>query len=297
MTSHKTVTHEAFVQRVYTLARSLPTLTKADRKALDGIKLTYGTGQDGLRGVTHYAKWACGCDAHGKRLTGRKDVAKALVGICATGQESVVQLCGTTLHELAHVIAGLGAGHGPAWRQACARIGLPAAVNGTEYRWDCFEPTVASKLQRLPVPNDGKPLTLAAQIAALKASGQGAALPPAYQGTTLPPEPRVRICLAGFGTRGGQSRGAGAGSRYLLWTAQHKAPCTRPSKLRCASTELAVTCVCGAAYTLDDASLPPAHGMGQSGQGVPAATARKHGARTPLAARKRAKATIAAPAT
>jgi hypothetical protein len=43
---------------------------------------------------------------------------------------------------------------------------------------------------------------------------------------------------------------------------------------------------CGAAFKLDEASLPPSHGMGASGQGVPAATARAHGARKPLAKRK-----------
>jgi len=39
---------------------------------------------------------------------------------------SLEEMKDTVLHEIAHVLAGLQAGHGPAWRAACRKIGAKA---------------------------------------------------------------------------------------------------------------------------------------------------------------------------
>lgn len=293
-----TITHEHYVQSILACAlawaQEAKRINRADASVLSTLKLTYGTGQQGQLGVTYYHRWdrECACPSHGASAKPRKakqgakqgSLPAALVGICATGQESLVGLCGTVLHELGHVMAGLGQGHGPTWAAACARLGLTGIhATFTSFSWENFEPSLRQRLQALPAPNEGRPLTLAETIAAIKRAG--GPLPPAFQGPQLPPEPKVRPCIAGFGTRYGTSRGPGSGSRYLLYVASHVSPCTRPAKLRCAGTGLDVRCVCGAKYELEEASLPPAHDMGPSGQGVVAATAREHDARRPLAPR------------
>ncbi len=285
----KPITHEQFIHSVWALVMKRKEITKQDFQRLARVKLTYGTGEAGLRGATYYDKWQHGVKACGKGCKSRhgKDPG-SLVTLCATGQESVVQLIGTTLHEAAHACAGVeGRGHGKAWKEACERVGLPAAVNGTAHDWDKFDPAFAKVLRKLPVPNDGKPRPLADVIQGFRNAGVD--LPPLLASGPLPAEPRVRPCSQGFGTRGGTSRGAGAGSRMLKYVAEHKEGCDQPKVLRCAGAKLTVTCDnCKAPFKLDEASLPPSHGMGQSGQGVPAATAIAHGARKPHAPKKRA---------
>lgn len=95
------LTHEAFIHAIRDMiaARAEPVVAEKLRR----IKLTYGFGAPGLRGVTIYSKWANG---HGP------EDPDPFVEICASGEESVVQLAGTTVHELGHVVAGWDAGHG-----------------------------------------------------------------------------------------------------------------------------------------------------------------------------------------
>ena len=64
------------------------------------VAVVYGAGDGRYRGVCHYSAWANG--------VGPVEV----VEIAAAGEESLVQVAGTTLHELAHVLAGWGGGHG-----------------------------------------------------------------------------------------------------------------------------------------------------------------------------------------
>jgi len=285
MSKPKIITHEAYVQRIYALAVLSPGLTTEDRARLGAIKLSYGAGPNGARGVTYFKRWArakvgsvqgpaphnnhgpdCGCEP------------MPFVAICATEQEGLVQVCGTTLHELGHVLAGLEGGHGPAWHTACAKLGLiNVQAAGTAYSWENFEPGMRAKLQRLAPPTDGAPVK--ALIG--QPLGPHGALITAGQ-------LRVRPCGAGFGTRGGHSRGTGSGSRLLKYVCECQ---PKPVIVRHAGSDLQAKClVCGCEFVLDEASLPAAHGMGQSGQGVPAATARKYGARKPLAPKaKRAK--------
>ena len=51
-----------------------------------------------------------------------------VVEIAPAGEESLVQVAGTTLHELGHVLAGWGAGQGAEWKRACERLGLRRAL-------------------------------------------------------------------------------------------------------------------------------------------------------------------------
>jgi hypothetical protein len=189
----KNQTHETYIRKVAELAIRLGDLNPTEREQLKAIKLVYGAGPSGTRGVTYYNRWQPNADQ-----------TVPFVEVCAFGQESLVQVCGTTIHELGHVLAGHTAGHSKAWVEACARLGLGnIQAAGTEYSWECFEPTLRAKLQALTPPIDGKPQSLAMALAGLPG---------------LPVGPvRFKPCGAGIGTRGGKSRGVGSGSRLRLF--------------------------------------------------------------------------------
>jgi hypothetical protein len=51
----------------------------------------------------------------------RKSCRVDVIEIAATAQESWVQLAGTVVHELGHVLAGWNAGHGKDWKAAAQR--------------------------------------------------------------------------------------------------------------------------------------------------------------------------------
>lgn len=202
-------THEAFIAAVAQAAIARIPSAEA-RKRLSAIKLVYGSGPQGTRGVTFFGRWVLG--------TGQEEPAP-FVEVSAFGQSSVCQLAGTTIHELAHVLAGPMAGHGPAWKAACEALGLRCVkAAGTHYHWACFAPDLRFAVASFPVPNDGAP------VSSLGALGVG----------------NVKACTMGIGTRGGRSRGKGAGSRYRLWS------CPCGVKARVASdTFAAVHVPCG----------------------------------------------------
>lgn len=207
-------THEQYIQRVARIAGGRKALTEAQRATVQNIKLAYGAGQAGLRGVTYYDQW------------GKPDGKAPFVEVCAFGQESIVQLAGTTIHELGHVLAGWGAGHGPLWLEACACLGLTGIkAAGTAYAWECFANDIRARIQRIPTPDDGAPV-----LQSLGPQGGMAGLLGGHG-----PKP----CGAGIGTRGGKSRGVGSGSRLRLWECE----CEPPVKVR-ASRDLDVTCNC-----------------------------------------------------
>lgn len=204
----KQQTHETYIRKVAELAIRHGDLNPTERDSLKAIKLVYGAGPSGTRGVTYYNRWQPG-----------PDQSVPFVEVCAFGQESLVQVCGTTIHELGHVLAGWNAGHSKDWVQACARLGLGGIqAAGTSYNWECFAPILRTKLQALPVPVDGNPASLASQAPAGLFTGTGL-------GRVLKP------CGAGVGTRGGKSRGVGSGSRLRLF----QCSCQRPIKVRIAS--------------------------------------------------------------
>lgn len=208
--------HQQFIEHVANAA--LLRLPEAERGRL-AAKITYGAGKPGLRGVTYYDVWQ----------SGESDVVP-LVEICAFGEQDKTQLAGTTLHELAHVLAGSGAGHSKAWKHACERLGLRRAMAaGTHYQLANFAPDMRWVIAALPEPVDGRP-----NVAASAGAGGAMTVAPyrASQG--------AKPCTLGFGTRGGKSRGVGSGSRLRKYV------CGHGQIIRASTDDLNVSCnVCG----------------------------------------------------
>lgn len=204
------LTHEQFIHAVREIVAARA--NAQDAAKLRRIKLAYGFGQPGLRGVTIYSRWANG---HGPQD------ADPFVEICAAGEESIVQLAGTTIHELAHVVAGWEAGHGKGWKETCERLGLRCVkAAGTQYAWAMFETSLRDAIVALGAPSDGMPLNGLSTIKIGKRRG------------------KVGPCTAGTGTRGGKSRGIGSGSRMRKYVAG----CGQI--VRAATDDLHATCNC-----------------------------------------------------
>lgn len=203
-------THEDYIRDVAAFAVMHADLNPTEHDMLAGIKLVYGSGPSGTRGVTFFGRWKAG------------ETERPFVEISAFGQESIVQLTGTTLHELGHVLAGWSAGHGREWHMACERLGLiKVLAAGTDYTWANFEPWVATYAMAIAPPDDGAPVRTIP-------SGQGYGM---KAGLMF----KVKGCQAGFGTRGGKSRGVGSGSRLRLWQ------CSCGCKVRAATDSLQAT--------------------------------------------------------
>lgn len=192
-------THEAYVHAVAKIAIA-HLEDAAERERCEAIKLVYGAGQSGLRGVTYYSSWQNGHPA-----------SNPFVEICAFGQESHIQVAGTTIHELGHVLA-VGDGHGKGWKDACGRLGLRRVhAAGTNYLWANFHPQVRLAIAALAPPDEGAPCR--------QLTGGFGGLPVNF---------KIKPCGAGIGTKGGKSRGAGSGSRLRLW----ECGCEPPVKVR-----------------------------------------------------------------
>ena len=210
-------THEEFVHAVRTaavrwaLARG--SIDELEAARLLACKLVYGVGDGRYRGVCHYSAWQ------------HQDGSVEVVEIAATGEESLIQVAGTTLHELGHVLAGMGVGHGAGWKRACERLGLRRAVAaGQRYLLAAIAPEIRTEIVALIAGLvDGRPAFLAA-ISPVRVA------------------PAAKACPAGVGVRGGRSRGAGSGSRLRLWMCE----CDKPVKVRLASDDFRATCdLCG----------------------------------------------------
>lgn len=213
-------THEAFVNSVAALAISR--VPAGDTlNTLASIKLVYGAGENGVRGVTYYNKW---------KRPGDKAQPVPFVEISAFNQESWVQIAGTVVHELGHVAAGFDAGHKKPWHDACELLGLRAIkATGTCYRLAMFAPDLREAIAALPKPDEGQSVDSLMTM--------GGAFPRNM------PLPSVKPCQAGIGTRGGKSRGVGSGSRLRLWV------CGCGCKARVASdTFEAVHTPCGTSF-------------------------------------------------
>lgn len=206
--------HETYIASVAAILAQR--LGPEERAKVAEIKLAYGAGPAGTRGVTYYGRWAKGAQAP----------AAPFVEICAFGQESPLQVAGTVAHELGHVLAGWGAGHGPDWHKACERLGLRRILaGGTRYLLAHFAPDVRAAIAAIPAPTEGQP------VATLGQPG-GAA-----------PKP----CGAGVGTRGGKSRGPGSGTRNHLYHCQ----CQPPVKVRHGTRTLRAHCdLCSGPFAL-----------------------------------------------
>lgn len=215
----RNTTHEEFVHAVRKVVA--PRVADAGaRERLLAAKLVYGSGPNGVRGVTFFGAWQNG-------------ETQDFLEITAIGEESYVQLAGTTIHELAHSLAGWSAGHSADWKAAAAVLGLQAAqAAGQHYTPADFEPSVWAAIEALPHPTDGQP--------SFQRSGR------------VPAKPKP--CPMGIGTRGGKSRGAGSGSRLRLWVCG--CPEGTPGrKVRVASDDWDATCNrCREPYLRPDAA-------------------------------------------
>ena len=192
-------THELYLHGVRDLVVARATtrgaITAEQAFRLAHTKLLYGVGDGSYRGVTLFNAWHHGTDttatipadsATAAAGAGRVDI----VEVAATGQESWVQVAGTVIHELAHVLlAGHAAGHGTAWKDAAVTLGFskrPAAA-GQTYHLSMIEPAVRYAVHDLAQRiGDGRP-----EFRAM--------LMPTGAGTPTVPRP----CSAGVGTRGG----------------------------------------------------------------------------------------------
>lgn len=182
-----TFTHEQFIHAVREIA--VARLNSEDRAAVLDAKLVYGAGSRHTRGVTYFGCWKNGHD-------------HAFAEVCAFGEDSPIQVAGTTLHELGHVLAGPGKGHGKGWIDACRKLGLHfVRAAGTRYSLACFAQDIRMAIAALPKPTDGKPQP----FGGILSNGS-------------PINIKLRPCSAGIGVKGGKTRGAGSGSRLRKFT-------------------------------------------------------------------------------
>lgn len=188
-------THESYVGRVAELAVAYAEVAGV---SVPAFKLVYGVGKARLRGVCYYGTWKNGSPE-----------PEATLEICAMGEAGPVQLAGTTIHEIAHVVAGHKAGHGKDWRAACASLGLRLArAAGMQYQPAYFAPALRHLLAAEPVPTDGSP-----GFAGNGVTGGGFTGRP-VDPAALPPRP----CTSAAGCQGGKSQGKGSGSRLRKLT-------------------------------------------------------------------------------
>lgn len=241
-------THEAYVQAIYKIVMRSKALLPADRELLKQVKLTYGDKTPGTYGVTHFGSWhPHACCGGGKKKKALNGAAHPLITIGVLPGETTLELCDTVIHELGHVLAGLRAGHQKAWADACIKLGMlnPKAA-GVSEGWQNFAAPLRKALKALPPPTDGAPVRPQVKVDADGVTIVGVADPG--------PRP-VRTCGAGYGSRGGKSRGSGAGSRQLLW----ECGCDKPVKIRHAGRDLQAKCLmCNEKFALVEASIPPA---------------------------------------
>lgn len=162
------MTHEQYIATVRDVAVKKSKITSKEKELLNKIKLVYGH--------ACHESWQ------------DTDEKTCVVQVCLNAEESLLQLAGTTLHELGHVIAGHEAAHGLEWKAACRKLGLPGArAVGTNYDdADMFSFDMLVAIKAIPEPTDGSP------VKTFEIRG---------------------LCGQGIGTRGGKSRGAGSGSR------------------------------------------------------------------------------------
>src|SRR5207302_6036153 len=120
-----------FAKRLGILSLSLP----PRRRPQDPAGRRPAVEVSGDPSPNHYRAWTSG------------DCSVAVVEIAAFGEESLVQVAGTTLHEMGHVLADVSVGHGAEWKRACERLGLRRAM--ARYVLAAMVPKVRAKRVRL----------------------------------------------------------------------------------------------------------------------------------------------------
>ncbi len=206
--STETKEHETFIAEIARLA--IARLAPEEQQKCKA-RIVYGVGRPGVRGTTFYGAWKNG-----------DPEPVDIIEVCALHEESLVQVAGTTIHEVGHVLAGSSAGHRKGWKEACARLGLRAAkAGGMTYHLAAFAYELREVIARHAF-KDGKPIF-------------------GLNGTNVPTR-KARPCTLGIGTKGGKSRGPGSGSRMRKFVCQ----CEPPIIVRSAREELRAQCLeCG----------------------------------------------------
>ncbi|HLW51339.1 MAG TPA: hypothetical protein VKW06_00725 [Candidatus Angelobacter sp.] len=225
--------HEEFIKQV----RDIVAAHVSDPSVRDRLlacKLVYGIGDGTYRGICYFGAWQNG-----------HPTATELVEVAASGEESPVQLAGTTIHELGHVLAGHKAGHRKEWVKACAYLGLRAVkAAGTRYTLSHFSTSIRHEIAKLAKLSDGSPIFGAA-------SNNYVGLPPM----------NLKPCPLGIGTRGGKSRGKGSGSRLRKFICG----CEKPVIARVAAEEFKATCdVCQRQFHRAPDKTPSSEGVSVS---------------------------------
>ena len=180
------VTHEDYLAAI---AAAVCQQFPATAHALNQVHLVFGSGPR-RRGLSSL-----------HRVWGGGEAVDPLplVEIAAIGGLSPPETCHVVLHELAHILAP-GMGHGKVWRHAARQVGLvrPRATPdpGELADWNAISSALRVALQAIPVPTEPVPVEYL------------------YDWQRRP-------CGAGYGSRGGSSRGEGSGSRYLKATCQY----------------------------------------------------------------------------
>ena len=231
------VTHEAYLNAVadacLTWAHKARRITCEERAHLALTRFGYAVSM--TRGVLGSAL------AKGWHAAGA-DEASTFVSVYAHPQADAPLLAYTVVHELSHGLTyhrGNGAGHDPGWANNARALGMehPSAQVGS-VGWLEFHPGLALALMSLPTPNDGN-------VRPEVNPDTGAPLPP----------PKIKRCQHGTGSKGGTSRGQGAGSRYRLYV------CDCGTKVRHAGDDLDATHgLCGSRFVLREASIPHSAG-------------------------------------
>lgn len=220
------MTHLEYVQAVRDIV--VTRLNAEEQATIARATLVYGAGSGtNARGLTFYGAWTCAsgkCEHQGGEH-GTPPARADLVEICAFGEDSLVQLAGTTIHELAHVLAGVGHGHDKAWAAACVKLGLRRCkAAGTHYVPALFSPDIRERIAALPAPSDGSPRSLV--------NLGFVAIPLNLQGKI-----GARGCTAGQGARGGKSHGKGSGRMR-----KYVCGCEHPVIVRVARDDFAAHC-------------------------------------------------------
>jgi len=211
MTKQYLQTHETFIEAIRQIAISQLS-DDTEIETLKNTRLCYGGTSSSIRGQTRFEQWQNG------------DIKPAdLVVINPCIESSWLQIAGTTLHELGHVLSGIGSGHGKDWKDNCKRLGLQNIMAaGQCYNTESFNSYVWERLLVTYKPTDGKPINYHSDSSNVS----------------------FKPCSHGVGSRGGKSRGKGSGSRMKKYICQ----CEKPVIIRHAGDNLHAHC--------DDCSAP-----------------------------------------
>jgi hypothetical protein len=178
-------------------------LNEEERKKLRSTQLLYGVGGPGVYGVCIYDKWV-------------RDGIQDVIQISAFYGVAHHEMWVTMTHELAHVLAGDNAAHGPIWKADAKRLGLTNPKAAGPPRVGDLDPKLVAALRLIPLPTEGEPVC-------------------EEDSESIPPH---KGCKLGIGKRGGHTHGVGSG-RLRLWICD----CARPRRVRIASDKFNARCL------------------------------------------------------